>query len=161
MFIAWPVHCVCSLFPHVGPTPYVAERRGNLRQLLDIWSAQHRYMEAYYSAIVPMSAEDGIEGHSLLTMMIWAGEEFAHLFPFRSKLVRGSELAGLRNADMDELRERYEQWPYMKGTRAAIGVSADGLVGCSASGIDVQVWLIYCPHVRSLYSTTCGTPTCF
>ena len=118
----------------------------------------HRYIDAYFGAIVPMSAEDGIEGLSFMSHTIWAGEEFVHLFPFRSKLVRESELAGLRNADMDELRERYEQWPYMKGTRAAIGVSADGLVGCSACGIVVQVGLIYCPHFRSS-STTCGTPT--
>jgi hypothetical protein len=87
-----PVQCsnVFQLY-----SAYLAEKRGNLQHMLDGFSAQRQYAEAYIRAIEPFSADDNFECFHWMVQAPWAGEEMAHFFPFREKLMYALKLAGL------------------------------------------------------------------
>ena len=99
-----------------------------MQHLIDIFAAQQKYIGDYFTANNAMSGDDGTEGLSLFTHAPWAGGECAHFYSFRAKLLRTCELADVRHADMPAIRARYEQWPFMQGIRAGMGVSEDGQV---------------------------------
>jgi hypothetical protein len=110
------------------PAAYIAEKRGNLQQFLEFVAVQRQYGEAYVGAITPFSADDNWEGdHWWYCSGYLAGQETAHLHPFKEKVLRLYKLAGFATAG--QIQERYEQWPLYKGLVAGgMTVNDDGLV---------------------------------
>ena len=86
------------------PAAYMAERRGNLQDVIRVFEAQRKYLDRYVSAVDALSADDKFEAGHWMLQAGWAGTEICHLHPFRQKLVRTCELAGF--ASVDEFRER-------------------------------------------------------
>ena len=56
----------------------------------------------------------------------WAGNEVAHLHPFRPALMKLMKIAEL--TDWQDLRERWKQWPSLLGLPESFRTSSDGLV---------------------------------
>ena len=109
------------------PAAYIAEKQGNLQQFLEYFAVQRQYGEAYVGAITPFSADDNWEGLQWCCSGFLAGQETAHLHPFREKLLRLYKLAGFATAG--QIKERFEQWPLYKGLVAGgMAVNDDGLV---------------------------------
>ena len=87
-----------SVVISVGPTAYIAERTGNLQQVLDAFAANRQYLDEYYPTVRAFSADDGQESLQWLTTTHWAGHETSHLYPFQQRLLRTCKLA-----ELDEL----------------------------------------------------------
>jgi hypothetical protein len=106
---------------------YVAEKNGNLQQLLDLFNHQRQYAEAYVSAIEPFSADSGMEEWHYCLCGCLAGVETAHFYPFREKLLRVYQLGGLTTAQ--EMQDGYAQFPnYRAALDGGMTVNDDGLV---------------------------------
>ena len=142
-------------------TAYIAEKNGSLQPMLDAFSAHCRYLEPYYSAISAFSAEDAFEANQWCINAPWAGEETAHLFPFRAHLMRTCKAAGLE--DVESFSAAYDQWPAVQGMRATgTCVSEDGLVSEQRGGMmmlfgsttDVAELLICCRSIVSIATHT-------
>ena len=111
---------------------YVAEKDGNLALLLDTFTAQRKYIDAYCSAIEAFGGDDNVESLHWYIHSDLAGEELAHFYPFRSRLLRTVSLAGLENAD--DFGRAYDAWPMMGTMRTTMGATTDGLVGDDSAG---------------------------
>eukprot|EP00935_MAST-01C_sp_MAST-1C-sp1_P001079 g1079.t1 len=108
---------------------YLAEKRGNLEQLINVFSAQRRYLERYIPSISAMTIDDNFESAHWICHSVFAGAETAHFFPFRSNLMRGYKLADI--TDVQDFRERFDRWPIIVGMkRGGFVVSPDGLHHC-------------------------------
>ena len=54
--------CACRNNANIAPA-YVAEKRGNLQQMIEIFVSQQRYTADYIRQIEVFSADDGYEFH--------------------------------------------------------------------------------------------------
>jgi hypothetical protein len=106
---------------------YVAEKTGDLQQLLDLFNHQRQYAEAYVSAIEPFSADSNVEDFHFCLCGCLVGVETTHFYPFREKLLRAYQLGGLATAQ--EMQDAYEQFPtYRAFLDGGFAVNDDGLV---------------------------------
>eukprot|EP00935_MAST-01C_sp_MAST-1C-sp1_P002181 g2181.t1 len=88
------------------PAVYVGEKEGSLKCVIDTFSAQHRYLEAYCSSVPTFSGEDNFESNQWGINGEWAGEEMAgwdRIYPFRAKLLRICKLTQME--DVQEFAE--------------------------------------------------------
>ena len=79
--------CSISMVLQVPPA-YLAERHGNLQQLIDVFAAQRLYADAYYADVPAFSAADNFESLQWAIHAGLAAEETAHVYPFRANLIR-------------------------------------------------------------------------
>ena len=114
------------MMPGQGPNAYLCERRGNFQHLVDVFSAQRKYLDGYLAAISAFSSDDQFESMHWVTHAAWAGQETAHMFPFKAKLLYACKLAGL--TDVHEVATRFAQWPLIQAFNADQLTSKDGLV---------------------------------
>ena len=144
---------------------YVAEKNGNLQQLLDLFNHQRQYAEAYVSAIEPFSADSALEEWHYCLCGNLAGVETAHFYPFREKLLRVYQLGGLTTAQ--EMHDAYEQFHNYKAfLDGGMIVNDDGMVRAFSfflSHISLMPCSIcYLPQYTSITCTTHTTwsPPC-
>ena len=109
------------------PVSYIPEQSGNIQYLIDTFSSQRRYLVGYLSAVQTFSADDSFEAAHWMIHAGLAGTELAHVYPFRAKLKRQCELAGI--LDVQEFGERYEKWPLLLGAQeGGMAVNDNGVV---------------------------------
>ena len=106
---------------------YLAEKRGNLEQLINVFSAQRRYLERYIPSISAMTIDDNFESAHWICHSVFAGAETAHFFPFRSNLMRGYKLADI--TDVQDFRERFDRWPIIVGMKRGGFSASQWVVG--------------------------------
>ena len=115
----------------------MAEDAGNVEQLLDVFVVKRHYMDDYVRAVEVFSADDSHEHNIWLVQGGIVAEEYAHLFPFRQKVLQTCKLAGVER--VEDMQERYDQWHFAK-SMASIGMTAssDGLVSAFVVSLDYQ-----------------------
>ena len=64
----------------------------------------------------------------------WAGNEVAHLHPFRPALMKLMKIAEL--TDWQDLRERLKQWPVLASLPESMRTSSDGLARIDSSAYE-------------------------
>ena len=74
------------------------------------------------------------EALHFVTHAPWAGNEVAHLHPFRLALMKLMKIAEL--TDWQDLRERFKQWPTLAGMPESVRTSSDGLVRIDLSAYE-------------------------
>eukprot|EP00935_MAST-01C_sp_MAST-1C-sp1_P001221 g1221.t1 len=107
------------------PSAYFAEKHGDFQVAIDVFCAKRRYMADYISAIEIFGEKDGYEFHDWFVMPHLVGNETAHVYPFRAKILQASQLAGLM--EWQDVKERLNQCPLINAMRAGPGKSNDGL----------------------------------
>ena len=141
-----------------SPT-YAAQKEGNLQLVIDAMIAQRRYWDAYHREIDAFSSEDNFECLQWLHGPGLVGKEVAHLYPFRSKVLRTFEIAGL--TQVQDVQQRFEQCPLINGLRASGGflVSNDGLVRLLAAlgSLRHHLFWLYDMYCVSHSATQCHT----
>ena len=68
-----------SLMPTQAPVTYLAEENGRVEHIVEVFSAQRRYLDAAFSAVRAFSPDDNNLSLSWCTHATHAGEETAHL----------------------------------------------------------------------------------
>ena len=130
------------------PAAYLAEARGNLQAFVDVFVHQRRYLDGYLRSVRAFSVDDNFESLTWMIAAGLAGEDFVPIYNFREKLVRACKLAEF-GLDVNEFRERREQFPMLKGMRESnLTVSSDGLV-CVCVCVRVPV-MFACTHCASI-----------
>ena len=99
-----------------------------MKQVVDAFATQCRYVNTYFKAIEAMSADDGFEGLFAFQFNAhWAGKETNHLYPFREHMNRRFKLAGWTSVEV--FREKASHWPTLIGMKqGGVLQSNDGLV---------------------------------
>ena len=108
---------------------YIAEKQGDIKHLIDAFTAIRGYMDDLIPAVGAFSAMDAMESiGTWFTHAFAAGQELAHLYPFRARLLRAYKQAEVTT--LQDLSERLRQWPTMQGyIKGGFVKSEDGLVG--------------------------------
>ena len=140
------------------PAAYLAEARGNLQAFVDVFVHQCRYLDGYLRSVRAFSVDDNFESLTWMIAAGLAGEDFVPIYNFREKLVRACKLAEF-GLDVNEFRERREQFPMLKCMRESnLTVSSDGQVCvcvclCVSRGV--------CVHTLRKHSRILSCPCSF
>ena len=133
----------------------MAEDAGNVEQLLDVFVVKRRYVDDYVRAVEVFSADDSHEQHMWLVQGGIVGEEYAHLFPFRQKVLQTCKLAGVER--VEDMQERYDRWEFLT-MMASLIASSDGLVSAFVVPLDCQHLLTRVVfYRRSIHTTPIAT----